>query len=70
MTGNEIAWREKMSANKQEVLIEQVNDGYVITMRGFIHSNGRYVKKSDEIFELLEFLGENMAQTRIKVERR
>lgn len=50
--------------------IAPTNNGYVVNIEGSIKSNGLYVFRSVDIIEMLEFIGLQILDKKIKVTER
>lgn len=55
---------------QKRILIEEMKNGYIVNIEGFMKVSGKYVYKSTEYLEMLEFIGEQIYGARVKVERR
>lgn len=56
-----------MSARQVKIL--ETNNGYIITLENFGKAKGHYVFKATEILTMLEFVGEQIHGSKVKVER-
>ncbi len=51
-----------------KIEIQEVNNGYDVTIAGAVRNNGRYVYKATELFKLLEDAGAVIVGSKVKVE--
>lgn len=54
----------------KRVIIESTNNGWLVSVNGFMKDNGPYVFKSTEVLIMMEFIGEHCAEAKVRVERR
>lgn len=50
-----------------KVNIEEKKNGWVVSISGGIYFTGEHVFKADEILKMIEFIGEALANGKVKV---
>lgn len=54
----------------KKIHIEEKKNGYVVYVEGCAKVGGEYVYKATELLTMLEFIGEQIYGTKVRVERR
>lgn len=50
-----------------KINIEEKKNGFTVYVQGGIYHNGEYVFKSNEILQMMEFVGQALAVQKVKV---